>query len=140
MKALIIINDPPYGFGLDDFQALNGLAGHQAGDRVLQEVARRLGGFSREPGFVSRLGGDVFGLWLTPREGKQKAHLEFKFYYQPQFDRSHCCVGYEAPLRWRHPEHGMVSPAEFIPVAEEARQLAGPSLVIPRWSSQSMAR
>ncbi len=62
-------------FGLDEFQALNGLAGHQAGDRVLQEVARRLGGFSREPGFVSRLGGDVFGLWLTPREGNQQAHL-----------------------------------------------------------------
>ena len=74
-------------------------------------MARRLGGFSREPGFVSRLGGDVFGLWLTPREGKQKAHLEFKFYYQPQFDRSQCYVGYEALLRWRHPEHGMVSPA-----------------------------
>jgi diguanylate cyclase (GGDEF)-like protein len=62
--------------GLDDFQALNGLAGHQVGDRVLQEVARRLSRFGREPGYVSRLGGDVFGLWLTARSDKPETHLE----------------------------------------------------------------
>jgi diguanylate cyclase (GGDEF)-like protein len=62
--------------GLNDFQALNGLAGHETGDRVLQEIARRLAGFSREPGYVARLGGDVFGLLLTPRQGLKEDHLE----------------------------------------------------------------
>jgi len=41
-------------------------------------------------------------------------------YYQPVVTLDHgkvsCC---EALLRWRHPERGMISPAEFIPIAEE---------------------
>ena len=45
---------------------------------------------------------------------------EFHLNYQPLLhlgrNRVSCC---EALLRWRHPERGMVSPAEFIPVAEE---------------------
>jgi EAL domain-containing protein (putative c-di-GMP-specific phosphodiesterase class I) len=48
------------------------------------------------------------------------ARGEFEAFYQPQFDlRSNTWVGVEALLRWRHPERGYVSPAEFIPVAEE---------------------
>jgi diguanylate cyclase (GGDEF)-like protein len=44
----------------------------------------------------------------------------FEVYYQPVVDlRSNQISGCEALLRWRHPERGMVSPAEFIPVAEE---------------------
>jgi diguanylate cyclase (GGDEF)-like protein len=44
----------------------------------------------------------------------------FEVYYQPIVDlRSDQVSGCEALLRWRHPERGMVSPAEFIPVAEE---------------------
>ncbi len=41
--------------GLNDFQALNGLAGHEAGDRVLQEIARRIAKFSTGHGHVARL-------------------------------------------------------------------------------------
>jgi diguanylate cyclase (GGDEF)-like protein/PAS domain S-box-containing protein len=44
----------------------------------------------------------------------------FEVYYQPIVDlRSNRVSGCEALLRWRHPERGMISPAEFIPVAEE---------------------
>ncbi|WP_375412840.1 EAL domain-containing protein [uncultured Bradyrhizobium sp.] len=44
----------------------------------------------------------------------------FEIEYQPIVDlRSGAVSGCEALLRWRHPERGMVSPAEFIPVAEE---------------------
>jgi EAL domain-containing protein (putative c-di-GMP-specific phosphodiesterase class I) len=45
---------------------------------------------------------------------------EFNLVYQPQINlRTGEIVGVEALLRWEHPEHGAISPAEFIPFAEE---------------------
>jgi EAL domain-containing protein (putative c-di-GMP-specific phosphodiesterase class I) len=44
---------------------------------------------------------------------------QFQLYYQIQVDRLRRPVGAEALLRWIHPERGTVSPAEFIPLAEE---------------------
>ncbi|EJM98827.1 EAL domain-containing protein [Phyllobacterium sp. YR531] len=45
---------------------------------------------------------------------------EFELYFQAQNDtQSREIVGFEALLRWRHPKRGMVSPLEFIPIAEE---------------------
>jgi len=194
--------------GLNDFQTLNGLAGHEAGDRVLQEIARRIAGFSTNHGRVARLGGDVFGLLVGDRGrastdievrisavieacqrpvqvgrktfeyevsagvavsgldgqdartllshaeiamhrakkspsqrvqffatefGDQVLHRQeliqrlktaienrqLQLYFQPQFDRLRQNTGYEALLRWHHPLLGPVSPAEFIPLAEE---------------------
>ncbi|WP_441239131.1 EAL domain-containing protein [Bradyrhizobium sp. 930_D9_N1_4] len=44
----------------------------------------------------------------------------FEIHYQPLVDlRTNEVSGCEALLRWRHPERGMISPAEFIPVAED---------------------
>ncbi len=45
---------------------------------------------------------------------------EFELHYQPIISlQSGTITGLEALVRWRHPERGLVSPAEFIPVAEE---------------------
>ncbi len=45
---------------------------------------------------------------------------EFSLHYQPIVDNSgECVLGMEALLRWRNPELGMVSPVDFIPLAEE---------------------
>src|SRR5690606_3864945 len=44
---------------------------------------------------------------------------EFVLYYQPQVDRAGVITGVEALLRWSHPERGLISPAEFVPVAED---------------------
>lgn len=45
---------------------------------------------------------------------------EFKIVYQPQINvETGGIIGVEALLRWHHPEWGTISPAEFIPIAEE---------------------
>ena len=44
----------------------------------------------------------------------------FEVFYQPLLDaRSRTIRSFEALVRWRHPERGVVSPGEFIPLAEE---------------------
>ncbi|MDR5763288.1 EAL domain-containing protein [Caballeronia sp. LZ035] len=48
------------------------------------------------------------------------AHGEFRLVYQPQVDlETHCVFGVETLLRWEHPVEGTISPATFIPIAEE---------------------
>ncbi len=193
---------------LDRFKNINDTLGHPVGDRVLQEVAKRLASSLRQTDTVARLGGDEFtviledvngeieaglvaekllddlrrpvkaegqdffvsasiGVSLFPRDGddvatlvknadaamyraKEQGRNSYEFYaqemtsfaverftieselrhaiqrkelylaYQPQFAiDSGRMVGAEALLRWRHPEKGVISPAKFIPLAEE---------------------
>lgn len=201
--------------GLNDFQALNGLAGHQTGDRILQEIARRIAAHSSGHDYVARLGGDIFGVLVMAPDQRRGDSLEarisaiiesceapvrigqndyecevsagvavstldgrdastllshaeiamhrakkssnqrvqffaselgdqmhrrqgmlrdlkaaiqnhqLQLHYQPQFDRRRQRVGYEALLRWQHDRLGPVSPAEFIPLAEEAGLIEG---------------
>ena len=51
---------------------------------------------------------------------KALALREFELHYQPQIDlKQDVVVGFEALLRWRHPERGLVPPGDFIRVTEE---------------------
>lgn len=43
---------------------------------------------------------------------------EFRVFYQPQINIPKGIVGFEALVRWQHPVLGLVSPADFIPIAE----------------------
>ena len=68
----------------------------------------------------------------TALEGELRKALEnrqFHLYYQIQVDSSHRPLGAEVLIRWIHPERGVVSPAQFIPLAEET----GLILPIGQW-------
>ncbi|NVM76307.1 diguanylate cyclase (GGDEF)-like protein [Duganella sp. SG902] len=51
------------------------------------------------------------------------ANQEFELHYQPLASVDGELSGVEALLRWRHPQRGLVSPAEFIPIAEETSMI-----------------
>lgn len=55
-------------------------------------------------------------------------------FYQPQFNmRDGRLIGWEALIRWQHPRFGMVSPAKFIPLAENSRLI----IDIGRWAMRT---
>lgn len=86
------------------------------------------------------------GVWsvFDPEMGKVAEHRQwieselhvalhrgdFSLHYQPQFNLgSGKVIGYEALLRWQHPQQGMIAPLDFISIAEETGMI-GP---IGRW-------
>ncbi|EWH01903.1 hypothetical protein Q427_11630 [Halomonas sp. BC04] len=197
---------------IDLFQQINESYGHRTGDRLLQEIAQRLGAFQKHGCIPGRLGGDEFLLVIASLPGQadraasraeeladrirlaiaepysldgiqhflsasqgvamfngadevetlfkladaacHQAKLagrntirfhddaiqaamearnetkrdlrlalqrsEFRLVYQLQYDQGHRPLGAEALVRWQHPTRGMISPAEFIPLAEES--------------------
>ena len=198
---------------LDNFKTLNDTFGHATGDKVLEQVGKRLSSCVREGDTVARLGGDEFvvmldslsdsaheaaaktkavgekilaaigqplligdlkfdisasigatlfgenqsdigellmqadiGMYQAKSAGRNRLRFfdpdlqasvkarsvletdlrkgivdgELRLYFQPQVDHLGQWKGAEVLVRWQHPDRGMVSPADFIPLAEES--------------------
>lgn len=197
---------------LDGFKEINDTLGHQAGDNVLIEIAKRLNTLSGDDAIAGRLGGDEFLLVVRnvecrsqlekiaqsicdsastniraglntitisasvgiavssagkigtsaliqnadlalyrakvdganrylffeekmDAEAKESRELarnlklaipnqEFVVHYQPQIDfTSNQIIGYEALVRWEHPQLGLIPPIKFIELAEKTGQI-----------------
>ena len=214
---------------MDKFKVLNDTHGHDLGDMLLREVARRLKSSLREGDTVARLGGDEFvlvvvdighgeqeaaaaaeavgeklldllsqpyplgslthasaasigitlfkgdevsadellkradlAMYRSKDSGRnvcrffgpqmetsklQRAALDkelrqaladeqFHLYYQPQVGPEGELTGAEALVRWEHPERGLVSPGEFVAVAEET----GLILPLGRWVLETVCK
>jgi diguanylate cyclase (GGDEF)-like protein len=63
-------------------------------------------------------------------------HGQFYLQFQPKCDCYGVLQGAEALLRWRHPDLGFISPAEFIPIAEKS----GHIMQIGRWVIEEVAK
>lgn len=208
---------------LDRFKAINDTFGHDVGDKVLVEIARRMTDWNSYQATIARLGGDEFvvairgqygfddiagiaeklirrcsepivippyqfhvtisvGITLYPTDAQEHITMlknadiamyhakaqgcnqfaffstlineqvsrrteleklirkadyeqEFAVHYQPQFLTSGELIGFEALLHWNSPKLGLVSPEEFVPIAEESGQV----IPLGEWVMQKAA-
>ena len=66
---------------------------------------------------------------------------ELRVYYQPVHDlKTSRLIGVEALVRWEHPQRGLVSPAEFIPIAERTGLIAEIDAWVMRQACEQMCR
>lgn len=88
--------------------------------------------------FTEKMNQDVVTYQHFQNDLKQALkNNEFELYYQPQINlKDYKESGIEALLRWRHPSRGMVSPMDFIPIAENS------GLIVPigEWVLQEACR
>ncbi|MFP9137958.1 putative bifunctional diguanylate cyclase/phosphodiesterase [Devosia sp. XGJD_8] len=119
---------------------------HATGDNVERSLLRnaRIALLHGEAGGLERNGFDPAQSQAIDR--RRQIDLEMReaiaanqlsLVYQPQIDlRSRTIIGAEALMRWDHPQHGAISPADFIPLAEET----GYIVELGRWALVAACR
>jgi diguanylate cyclase (GGDEF)-like protein len=101
---------PDHGSGFDQLMRCAELA--------VDEAKREGGG--RLVLFEPRMDATLKARKVMERELRRALETgQFTVHYQPQFDlASNAVVACEALIRWRHPDRGLISPIEFVPIAE----------------------
>ncbi len=66
-------------------------------------------------------------------------HGKFILYYQPQIAGDGKPIGAEALVRWQHPQHGLLSPSDFIVLAEESGLIVPLGLQVLKLACQQLA-
>jgi len=129
-----IINRVSEPYDLDGYQAIIGTSvgiaigpseGHDAG-QLLKSADMALYRAKAEGRGTCRFFEAEMDAWLQRRRALEMdlrtalANRELELHYQPILHlTSNEITGFEALLRWNHPHHGRISPADFIPLAEE---------------------
>ncbi|WP_423682126.1 putative bifunctional diguanylate cyclase/phosphodiesterase [Undibacterium sp. WLHG33] len=111
----------------------------QRADIAMFKAKRNSAGISGSYAFYSQdMDAHIAGkLFLESGLRKALDQQEFFLVYQPKIDvRSRTLVSVEVLLRWQHPERGLISPVEFISIAEES----GLILQIDAWVLNSACR
>jgi diguanylate cyclase (GGDEF)-like protein len=94
---------------VDRFREVNDALGHETGDRLLQEVATRLGGLVRAGETLARLGGDEFGILIAPGSDEDATALAARIHeaLEAPFDLSGFPLEIAVSVGVAvHPEHG----------------------------------
>jgi EAL domain-containing protein (putative c-di-GMP-specific phosphodiesterase class I) len=114
----IFSNEPRPGLEPDELRTLESLADMIASQLELRRLRRYLAADSLPKPHDA----DPARIWPCSND----LHLalderQFVLYYQPEIELStRKIVGLEALIRWNHPERGLISPMDFIPLAEES--------------------
>ena len=101
---------------------------------------------------AKRLGGNTTSFYVPEQHVpmSNRVHLEtalrkallndeFVVYYQPKIEVSSGKIcGFEALVRWQHPEHGLVAPVQFIPLAEETSLISHIGTVVLKKTCQQI--
>jgi diguanylate cyclase (GGDEF)-like protein/PAS domain S-box-containing protein len=92
----------------------------QHADLALYDAKANAAGTARF--FIPRMGEQVRRRLVLERDLREAIDKQqLALHYQPKVDlQTWTVIGFEALLRWRHPEHGDIPPSEFIPVAEDS--------------------
>lgn len=105
--------------------------GAAAGNELLKQADMALYKAKAEGGnrlhfFDPALQADVIGRADTLRDLRLALERnELRLFYQPVVNAEGHAKGVEALVRWQHPQRGMVSPAQFIPLAEQTDLIVG---------------
>jgi diguanylate cyclase (GGDEF)-like protein len=110
------------GISLYPYDGESSVALLEHAETALGEAKRSGGGFAYFAPEMNAAAGDRLRLDNDLHRAIERNELEV--YYQPQLNViSGRIIGFEALIRWQHPELGQVSPVRFIPIAEENGQI-----------------